>query len=109
VWGIVSVVGMLLPLLWLTLDGSWRVLRGPQRRETIGWMLVAATPLVWAGAYLANLHIGAHGKTSHAPSATMKVALVWVSSILDIEAYRNPITTDVRHTWCTSYSDSRGR
>ena len=39
-WGILTLLAMLVPLVWLAASTLWRFVRGPGRLRAIGWLLV---------------------------------------------------------------------
>ncbi len=97
-WGLLVLLLTFTPMLWLAACVLWRCVRGPCRLRAVGWLLVGATPLVWSSAYLTQLAIDAHTTPQRQASALARVAGVWASSLLDIEAWwRYPRCTHGRH------------
>jgi hypothetical protein len=97
-WGFFSVVLVLIPLVWLTILSLWRMVRGPNRGQATGWLLVGATPIIWISALLTDARIRTDNR--HAVySPPVRVATVWVSSIFEIYARLcYPQWTHGRHT-----------
>ncbi|MHC4405779.1 MAG: hypothetical protein ACYTG0_39535 [Planctomycetota bacterium] len=96
-WGVLSLVAMFAPMTWLAASALRRIVCGPCRWQAVGWLLVGATPLVWTGAYLTELAIQSHNRTFER-NAPARVAMVWVSSMLDVNArWRCPRWTRGRH------------
>jgi hypothetical protein len=87
-WGILSLVLMFTPATWLAISTSRRILCGPCRWRAVGWLLIGATPLVWTGAYLTELVIDIRTRARRSLDAPTRVAGVWASSIMEIEARR---------------------
>jgi hypothetical protein len=89
---------MLIPIAWLAVAALWRCVRGPCRLRAVGWLLVGATPLVSAGAYVTKLVIDVHTIKFVSLNAPVRVAAAWMSTMFDIEAqWRYPRWTRGRH------------
>ena len=86
-WGLLSLVLMFTPMIWLAASALRRIVCGPCRLRAVGWLLVGATPLVWICAYLTELNLQARTRT-FTLTAPARVTLVWLSSMMDIEARR---------------------
>jgi len=72
--------------------------RGPGRLRAIGWLLVGVTPVIWIGAFVAQLLVDGHTKAQRSADAPVRIAAVWGSSIFNIEAWwRYPSWTRGRH------------
>lgn len=100
-WGFFSVVLVLIPLVWLTIVSLGRMVRGPNRRQAVGWLLVGATPIIWISTFLTIIRIRADDRyAANLQSPTVRVTtMVWVSSIFDIYARScYPRWTHGRHT-----------
>jgi hypothetical protein len=98
IWGLLSLAATLIPLAWLAASALWRCACGPSRLRAIGWLLVGATPVVWIGAYVAELIVDIHIGTPPMANALVHVAAVWGSSIFNVEAWwRYPRWTRGRH------------
>jgi len=99
-WGFFSVVLVLIPLVWLTILSLGRMVRGPNRRQATGWLLVGATPIIWISTFLTDARIRSDDRYAvKSQSAPLRVTAVWVSSIFDIYARLcYPRWTHGRHT-----------
>ncbi len=97
-WGILTLLAMLVPLVWLAASTLWRFVRGPGRLRAIGWLLVGATPVIWMDAYIAQTIVDVHTEVPRSFNAPLRVAAVWASWIFDVEArWRYPSWTYGRH------------
>ena len=98
-WGLLSLLTVFVPLLGLVSIAAMRLIRGTDRVRAAGWLLIGATPVVWFGCYLFQLNVCAHAREPLSFSTPFRVAVVWASSMLDLEARRRYTRwTDGRHT-----------
>ena len=112
-WGLLSLLLVLTPTIWLAVAVLWRCVRGPGRLRAIGWLLIGATPLVWAAAITAFLLSLRHGpyfvQPSYIPSGGDIVFLV-TSSAFDIESrFRYSHWTHGQHVVLIDNADELSR
>jgi len=77
IWASISFASISVPMGALTIAALHRVMQGPCRLRVIGWLLVGATPLVWVGAYFAQLTIVANIRAPLAMNAASSIAATW--------------------------------
>jgi hypothetical protein len=95
IMSLVLVVGTAAAALLL---GIWRSIRGPRRLMALAVALLGATPLVWSGAFFADLARRANDREPLGFSAANCIAGLWASSLADAEArLRYPSWTSGRH------------
>ena len=88
IWGALSLLSVFTPLVGLILLGGLRILRGSDRLSATGWLLIGVTPIFWVGGYLFQLNLSAQAREPLRLNKPFRVAVVWGSSVMDLEARR---------------------
>lgn len=99
VWAILSLVLTLVPLTLLTFVTLVRMICGPARLRTLGWLFIGATPIVWFATYFASIYEAAATRKPLNLSPSLRITALWASSLMDAEArWRYPRWSPGQHT-----------